>query len=528
MEKDNTTKVLTRFVSELAIPVTAKSISEQLEKHPDYYSLLAFSDVLDNFNIPNSAYKVPHDDLAEVPVPFIAFLTDKTYAVVTQMDDKQVTLSNHRWHNKVFAKNDFMRMYGRSVLVAEPTAKPGEAGYAEKRRAEKLQSLPVPMALITLAIIFVAALALHPSVITSLSLQADLLILFKTTGLAATILLLIQSMDANNPLIQRLCGADNDKNCNAILSSSAAKIWGLSWSEVGFFYFAGTWLALLLNIHNGGIIQLLTLLNLTALPYTVYSVYYQWRVAKQWCIFCCAVQGVLWLEFFAFLPVLLHGLNAPTLNNLAHFAMAMLLPVALWVLIKPYLLQLTKVGPLTKQLRSFKYNSDMFLATLKQQPKYATPDDDWSLVLGNVEADNIITMVASPYCQPCAKAHLLIDDALNDNSNIQVRIVFVGDNTGEKDDKGRVQRHFMALNQLADKTIIKNALHHWYNDKQKDYDTWAKAYPVNLDNTATIDKLKKQKAWCDLAEIKATPTLLLNGYKLPPAYKVNDLKYMLG
>src|SRR5471030_1680876 len=121
-------------------------------------------------------------------------------------------------------------------------------------------------------------------------------------------LLLMQSIDANNPFIQKLCGEDN-KNCNAILSSKAAKINEfLSWSEVGFFYFAGTWLALLFNSAHIAMLQALAVLNIVALPYTFYSIHYQWRVAKQWCVFCCAVQALLWLEFFAFLPYLSQSL----------------------------------------------------------------------------------------------------------------------------------------------------------------------------------------------------------------------------
>ena len=34
-------------------------------------------------------------------------------------------------------------------------------------------------------------------------------------------------------------------------------------------------------------------INILALPYTIFSVYYQWRVAKQWCVLCLVVQGLL-------------------------------------------------------------------------------------------------------------------------------------------------------------------------------------------------------------------------------------------
>jgi Vitamin K epoxide reductase family len=136
----------------------------------------------------------------------------------------------------------------------------------------------------------------------SYNLPAVLLLVFKTVGLVTTVLLLVQHVDAGNPLIRKLCGNNGKRNCNALLSSMAARLstW-LSWAEVGFFYFAGTLLVLLFNSGENAIMQVLVLLNLLCLPYTFYSVYYQWR-AKQWCLFCCIVQALLWLEFAAFLP----------------------------------------------------------------------------------------------------------------------------------------------------------------------------------------------------------------------------------
>ena len=204
----------------------------------------------------------------------------------------------------------------------------------------------------------------------------------------------------------------------------------------------------------------------------------------------------------------------------------MALPVFLWIISKPYFLQLAKITQLNHNLRHFKYNKDLFDTAVMGQPKFAVPAAEWSIVLGNAEANNIITMVSSPYCQPCAKAHAQIDEAINNLDNIQVRIVFVGKNNDEKDTKTQVHRHLMALNELPDKTIIKNALHDWYAQKQKNYDEWAKAYQIDFNPDAN-DKLDKQKAWVDLAEIKATPTLLVNGYKLPRTYQLHELKYML-
>jgi protein-disulfide isomerase len=84
----------------------------------------------------------------------------------------------------------------------------------------------------------------------------------------------------------------------------------------------------------------------------------------------------------------------------------------------------------------------------------------------------------------------------------------------------------VALNELPDKTIVKKALNDWYEQKQKDYKAWPKVYPVEL-NEANFNKLDNQKAWCTMAGVTATPTMLLNGHRLPDLYHISDLKYML-
>ena len=51
-------------------------------------------------------------------------------------------------------------------------------------------------------------------------------------------------------------------------------------------------------------------------------------------------------------------------------------------------------------------------------------------------------------------------------------------------------------------------------------------YPVQLVE-ADFHKLDKQRIWCEMAEVTATPTMLLNGYRLSDLYQLPDLKYML-
>ena len=351
----------------------------------------------------------------------------------------------------------------------------------------------------------------------------------KSIGLITSILLLIQSIDSNNPIVQVLCKSVGKSNCNAILSSKAAKVFeGLTWSEVGFYYFTGTWLLLLFGGGTDFNWQTLAILNFISLPYTVYSIYYQARVAKQWCVLCCTIQALLWLEF---IPLALYVYKSQRFTfgeswgEVITLFICLLLPIIIWQFLKPLFLKQQQLRPLKNQLRKFKYNIELFNKLLTEQPKYSQPNEDWSIVIGNPEAINIITMVTNPYCPPCAKTHKLLHEMLERRLNIQARIVFTAKNN-DYDLRTPVSRHMMALNKNTTKTNITQALYDWYEQKQKNYETWAKVYPADLNEIEYL-QLERQKEWCKMAEITATPTMLLNGYRLPDLYQLSDLKYML-
>jgi uncharacterized membrane protein len=289
------------LLKNLGITIDAGQISAELEKHPDYPTLLAVSDVLTNFNIQNSAYRVSAEELGKVPRPFIAHAPKQgdDFLVVHHLDADYVTVSNNTWRRHKLKTSEFKERYKGVVLTAEN----GKENNAVKKSFLQLPAgWRVPFVAAGFAAVLVASLFMYTNYFVGLNWPIALLTLIKTVGLAVSVLLLMQSIDRNNPLVQKLCQGAGNKNCNAILASKAANvpivigIKGLSWSEVGFFYFAGTWLALLFGGGRPVVLYGLAVLNLISLPYTFYSIYYQARVAKQWCILCCTVQALLWLE----------------------------------------------------------------------------------------------------------------------------------------------------------------------------------------------------------------------------------------
>ena len=515
--------ILYKFLKNLYLNIGYDVISSEIEKHPDYPSLLSISDVLKTFRVENEALRLDFENLDDLPCPFLAHTRIKggNLLIVHDISEDEVLISDEKSNYKKIRKTLFKEVYSGVVLAAETPQREKTQG---KQILTFVNSLKMPFLMICCSILFLMALFFHTTYFKELTVVISLLTLIKTIGLLTTILLLTQSVGSNNALLQKICQGGDKISCSDILSSSAAEVFkGLSWSEVGFFYFSGTWLAIF-NSGNTFVWYSLIVLNLVSLPYTFYSIYYQGFVAKKWCPLCCTVQALLWSE-----AILMNSASTRRLSPIywvdVNTIISLSIPVVLWLILKPFIIKQQQFSAIKGQLWDLKYNTNLFNIMLKDQPKYTIPGKDWSVVIGNVNATNTIVMVSNPYCAPCGKTHQQLHNLLMSNSNLQARIVFVAKNV-EGDLLTPICRHLMGLSGLPDKSIVSEAMHNWYSQRKKDFDSWSKGFPVFIGNDIN-DKLDEQKAWCDVAEVISTPMFMLNGYTLPDLYQLDDLKYLL-
>nr|WP_199158499.1 cysteine peptidase family C39 domain-containing protein [Pedobacter sp. ASV2] len=520
--KSNLDSVLFSLIKTLKVKVTEKTIETCLSDHPETPSLLALSDCLTSWNIENQAFRIAREDydVDDLLFPFIAHLPEKggRFILIKNINAGVVQFSDEENKRATMPEEEFLKRWDGIALHAELTAESGEKNYSENKFKYFLQSLVLPLGVVLL--LSTIGLVFYNS---SISWSNALLLLAKLAGLTISVLLLVQSINSNNPFIQNLCSLGGKNNCNAILKSDAAKVtsW-LSWSEVGFFYFAGSFLLLLLNPSS---IAILAWFNVLALPYTIYSISYQFR-SKNWCVLCCAVQALLWIEFLINIVSghFTFGLDI-SLFSVGILAICFLLPIVIWAFFKPFFLDAAQLKPIQNQLKTFKYNSDLFKQALTNQPRYAVSDELLPVLMGNADAETVITMVSNPFCGPCSKAHKTIEEWLQTRDDIQLKVIF---STADHDhDSGtKMARHITALSLLKDQSITEKALNAWYDQTNKKYENWAEQFPVSV-NDEVASVTEKHRAWCKMAEITFTPTILINGYKLPEPYRLEDIKYLI-
>ncbi|MDB5229687.1 MAG: hypothetical protein JWN76_492 [Chitinophagaceae bacterium] len=526
----NPVQVTIQTLKHLRVKITATTVNRTLEQHPDYPSLLSINDTLKQFKIETTPLKVDKDYLQDLPLPFIAHTTDNNehFVTVHNITEDKVYYQNRKSDRKGIESSydNFKKMWTGNTLLVNAGSSTGEENFFRLRIIEWFTINTIPLLLglfflITLLSVFLTIVN-QSSVLPYIAL-----LFFSIAGISVSILLLWFEVDKTNSALKKICAAGANANCGAVLNSKHSKFLGwLTWSEIGFYYFFGNYLFLFLSGLKA--LPFVALLNLFVFPYTFFSIYYQWRIAKQWCLLCLTIQGILVTQvaisfFFKLIPTIL----PISFNDVpGSFGISYFLPIAFWNMLKPLLLKIKESTPKIKELNRLKGNQMVFDSLLKKQKEIPRIADNIGITFGSSSPIFTIIKVCNPYCGPCSKAHPILEDILHSNPNVKLHLLFNARNL-EGDKKQYPVKHFFAIQNQYGMELLGQALDDWYNNPIKDYGKFAKKYPVNKELHYYNKQVEDMYQWCSDAEIKFTPTFFINGHQLPSIYSISDLKQLL-
>ncbi|MFD2286786.1 thioredoxin domain-containing protein [Pedobacter petrophilus] len=516
--RHNIESITLQLLSALSVNVTKSQVKSCLHEHPGYPSLLSLSDCLSEWNLDNQGYFISkvNYDVEDLLFPFIAHLKEDGghFILVHSINDSQVRYSDEINRAGMMSEKDFLDRWGGVAQHAEVTKQSGQKDYVSALVGETLKKMVIPL----IIILFLLSISIQGHQM-SWPIFKWLMMTAKISGVAVTILLLIQMFDPKNGFINKICGLGGSSECSNLITSKASKIttW-LSWSEIGFLYFSGTALAILIATNPMGI---LAWINVFCLPYTIYSLTYQY-LSRKWCALCCLVQLIILTEFV--LNIVYASFSFESSFQLFwQMFIVFLIPLLIWGLAKPLLFKSSQFESVKTKLNSFRYNGVLFRKALTSSACFAVPDNLTPVILGNPNGKTVITVVSSPYCDPCGEAHDILEKFIRANEDLQVRILFK--TAGRGDEKKLVfAKHIYTIALSETDISTSNAIHEWYTQELKNFDKWARLYPAG--NVLDLDSLiSVQREWCDLADVRFTPTILINGYKLPEPYSLEDIKY---
>src|ERR1700694_776874 len=247
-DRDSAATATIQLLHLLHVRVTRTTIIETLEGHPDHPSLFSIASSLGKWGVEHLALETAPVQLTALPLPFIAHLTTGKggFCVVTGIGQETIRYLDAEGQERSMSAEAFGKHWSGHVLLASAGTDAGEKDYAARLKTERINAARIPFMIASCILLVLCATIAHPHVADWP--WSSLLLVLKLAGSMAAGLLLLFELDRSNPLLQQICTKGRHMDCAGVLQSAGARIGGLtSWSEIGFLYFTGSFLYLLVG-----------------------------------------------------------------------------------------------------------------------------------------------------------------------------------------------------------------------------------------------------------------------------------------
>jgi len=528
--------MIANFLELLKVKHTRDFSNKLFNEHPHKYNLFGLSKMLSDYGVENGAILIPdkNSDITEIETPFIAQFS-RDFVVVDNVENNKVSFIWKGIHH-LMSVDKFVLAWTGIVLLAESSIMSGEPDYIKHRKTEFIETFKKiaffsACGLILLIACFISLFNYSTTQLFGYSI----ILLLNLGGLYISWLLLLKQMRIDSQYFDKICSLFKQRDCNNILESEAAKLFGLvGWSEIGLGYFLTN---VLILFFAPSLITYIALINVLTLPYAFWSVWYQKVKAKQWCALCLLVQVFLWAIFivnlfWGYITIPFFD-NNPQLSIFIFQLMAVggcYIAAILGVnMLVPKLNTEKTVQSLKQSIDSMKADEAVFEALLKQQPCYDIADCESVIRFGNPGSKLKITVFSNLYCNPCAKMHKRIVDLLQQVKNeISVKYIL----SSFEENLNSTNKYLIAASlayhlssQNGDTRGIMQILSDWFEKGKPLRDEFFKDMNLDMDNPEIEIEFQKHEAWKEKSQLRATPTIFVNGYQLPESYKIEDLRY---
>ena len=539
-----TTNTFVAFLDLLGVKHTKTFSDQYFNEHPHKYNLYGLSKMLTDYGIRNAATQIEdkENDLFNIECPFVAH-TGGDFVVVYKVSLTR-SLSKEEGENfsdlrKLegdvhFLRNgkkitlpfsQFVKSWSGVILLAEILPDSGEPDYKVHRKKDLLNI--TQQSILTLASILILGFAyIKRSLFTNFGIS--LLLFVNLIGIYICYLLVLKQLKIYSRYADKICTLFSKSDCNNVLESDAARLFGIfGWSEIGLGYFS-TNIVILMFLSQ--FLMFLVLINILSLLFTFWSVWYQKFKAHQWCSLCLIVQILLWTIFiinltfgYITIPYFLFNFQLSTLIiQLLVVCCIYTIPIFFLNLFFPKISEGNQVVQLRQEINSIKANDEVFKTLLKQQPFYEIRKSDSQIIFGNPDSLLSITILTNPFCNPCAKIHLRIANLLKDTQeNVCIQYILSAFN----ESLAYANRYFSAIYLERGNTAAWQLYSDWFDKGKALKEAFFNDLQLDITNPAIEVEYQKHESWKAKTQLRATPTIIVNGYKLPDNYKIEDLRF---
>lgn len=500
---------LINILSLLSVKYTDQYATTYFNEHPHKYDLFGLSKMLNHYGVYNKGIRIAHkEDIHSLEVPFIAHAGSE-FVTVKSLTEENIS---YYWRQKklTVAVKSFLDIWSGVILVVEADETSGEPGY-QKHRKEELARF-VPKILLVLASIALIGIGSYQNRILyhwglCLSLLLNLL------GVFIGLLLVQKQIHIHSSMADKICSLFSSSDCNDVLSSPAAKFLGIiGWSELGLSYFLSN-VYLILFVPK--LLPYQVLLNMSGLVYSFWSIWYQKYRAKAWCPLCLMVQLLFWLLFVT--NWLFGFIRLPdfTVLDILFIALIYGIPFLLIHLLLPVQIADRKLTEVIQQFNSLKINDRVFTSLLKEQTLYPIDADFPTITFGNPEAKHTVTIFSNPHCAPCARMHSRMEELLETTNN-QFKIQYILSSFESSLDSSC--EFFLYVNRRYSPEERNKIYDEWFERGKYDKEAFFKRHAFAPEGNFVSKEYQQHIDWKKQTKLRATPTILFDGYELPDMY----------
>lgn len=517
--KDTLSFLVQSLLQKNKIKVDREELNFQIQSHPSYPSLHAITGVLNHFNIDHLALRVPIDanTLSQLPNSFIAQLKfDNTtdLALVIRKGNKYKAILNNK-KSKILTTTDFLQEFTGILVGVEPD---------DTKPNNRLTTTNFIKPLLVTAILLFNILFFY----SNPNLTETFYFLTTLTGVIISYLIIQHDLGLDSKIIDKICSQESKTtNCNAVLNSKGATLYkNVKLSDISLIYFISISTAsLLLSITNHSF-KLLYIISLIASPVVFYSIYYQLKISKNWCVLCLGIVSVLITQTLFFFYTT-HNFSSLSFDQILIISFSFVIITSFWLFTSSKLKLEQDYKKLKIESNKFKRNFDLFNTILSQSPIINTilPNTP-EIILGNKNAPLNITVITNPFCGHCKSVHTLVESLLktyHNNLNITIRFNI---NTSNTESNGvLVSSRLLELFHNEGELECLKAMHDIYTNP--DAKSWLTTWNTSDNSEIYKDILEAEYNWCLDNNINFTPEILVNGQSYPKVYDRSDLTYFI-
>jgi len=505
---------VTNYLDDHKIHIDQDEFELQLEGHPDFPSLLAFSDALNFFNIENYSFRIDNDEKDILPEDFLA-LVEGELAVV---NNKEHTITVNGSPSE-----DFFSKWENIILIID--------NYEEKPRTKsKLKNGSVNWGIAALLFLFLFAYD---------SSHLTLKLIFVATGLIGFIFAYeaYKKTHGKGTFIPvGVCRSDYlNTDCDLVFNSKKWKIFNkVDLSEISLLFFTSQLVCFILlslikniefffEIYRYGLFAFIPIASL--------SLFYQIFVVKKYCPVCMVIIASVCIQLVAanlifFTDKKMDG-NAAALFFIGCFGSLMAL-----VNFRTKNRIAQKNENTLKRNLKFRRNYQFFKNNLSLQKRLINDDFSGAFVFGNENADQTLTFVTNPFCKHCKEFYPVFLKLVKKYSD-ELRINIFFDVDLSRDDLDNRTVHINLTNiyiNSENKIEFLEALNGWYKVQgySENKNGWYKKYSKYFESSEhALELLRGHEKWVSSNSVHFTPNIFMNDTEYPIQYERADLEFFI-